>query len=562
MNISNMQANPVLPKPSPKSNRLTIKKPSSARRSQKSSTSPKERKNALKQSTPKAVPRLQISTLFTPRTPRKANPSSSRSRRKSSKKHNKTNSMPNGSQLLQNSSEKRLISEVPTSQLLSSQRKDVNLELVKTWEEQRLPVSPSVVLQGFSSCLSKYEESEVLGYHEIFCIGVKARKSKNKVDSRLNYGFDDERGDYKVEMMDHIAYRYEILKVLGSGSFGQVLLVKDHKTQKNCALKIIRNKARFHQQALVEVEILKVLSEKDSNELYSVVHIIDHLMFRKHMCIVFELLHINLYELLKTNDFNGLSNSLIRRFANQIAQALKLLARYQIIHCDLKPENILLKQANRSTIKVIDFGSSCFYDKRVYTYIQSRFYRAPEIILGIPYTTAIDVWSLGCILVELHTGYPMFPGESEAEQIVCIMEVFGLPPKNIMKQATRASKFFDSENIPKNLTNSRGKTRKPGSKNIENILKGAEPGLVDIVKRCLDWDPVSRINPDELLSHPWMKENRLSSTKNFNRGGSSQPHQGKHESKFSFDEAQLSIRNSFLAGSCKNKKIPAFVFEV
>ena len=275
---------------------------------------------------------------------------------------------------------------------------------------------------------------------------------------------------------------------------------------------------------------------------------------------MFELLHINLYELLKTNDFNGLSNSLIRRFANQIAQALKLMARYSIIHCDLKPENILLKQANRSTIKVIDFGSSCFYDKRVYTYIQSRFYRAPEIILGIPYTTAIDVWSLGCILVELHTGYPMFPGESEAEQIVCIMEVFGLPPKSIMKQATRASKFFDSENMPKNLTNSRGKTRKPGSKNIENILKGADAGLIDVVKRCLDWDPVSRVTPEELLNHPWMKENRLSSTKNFTRGGSSQPHQGQHEHKFSFDEAQISIRNSFLTGSCKNKKIPAFVF--
>lgn len=270
-----------------------------------------------------------------------------------------------------------------------------------------------------------------------------------------------------------------------------------------------------------------------------------------------------MYELLKSNDFNGLSNSLIRRFANQIANCLKLLGRYQIIHCDLKPENILLKQPNRSCIKVIDFGSSCFFDKRVYTYIQSRFYRAPEIILGISYTTSIDMWSFGCILVELYTGYPLFPGESEAEQILCIMEVCGLPPKSVMKQATRAAKFFEQDGSPKLLTNSRGKRRVPCSKSIEHIMRGAENGLVDVVKKCLEWDPAIRITPDDLLQHEWMKENRLSSTKNFTRGGSAQPHQGatlKHTHKFSFEEAQLSIRNSFLAGSCKSKKIPTFIF--
>ncbi len=86
-----------------------------------------------------------------------------------------------------------------------------------------------------------------------------------------------------------------------------------------------------------------------------------------------------------------------------------------MIHCDLKPENILLKQANKSGIKIIDFGSSCLWNQRIYTYIQSRFYRAPEIILGIPYTCAIDMWSFGCILAELYSGYPLFPGESETD---------------------------------------------------------------------------------------------------------------------------------------------------
>ena len=124
---------------------------------------------------------------------------------------------------------------------------------------------------------------------------------------------------------------------------------------------------------------------------------------------------INLYEFIKGNNFMGVSLSLIRRFAIQILQALKYLEQENIIHCDLKPENILLKSRDKSGIKIIDFGSSCFADQRIYTYIQSRFYRAPEIILGIPFTTAIDMWSLGCILVELYTGMPIFPGECERE---------------------------------------------------------------------------------------------------------------------------------------------------
>ena len=103
----------------------------------------------------------------------------------------------------------------------------------------------------------------------------------------------------------------------------------------------------------------------------------------------------------------------------------------------------MLKSPDKSGIKVIDFGSSCFAHERIYTYIQSRFYRAPEIILGIPYTTAIDMWSFGCILTELFTGVPLFPGESEQEQLSLIMEVIGLPATDILAQASRKSVFFD-----------------------------------------------------------------------------------------------------------------------
>lgn len=207
---------------------------------------------------------------------------------------------------------------------------------------------------------------------------------------------------------------------------------------------------------------------------------------------------------MKSIKFQGLSSALIRCFAVQILQALYLLDNLKVIHCDLKPENILLKSRNHTSIKVIDFGSSCFNDKRLYTYIQSRFYRAPEIILGIPYTTSIDIWSFGCILAELHTGYPLFPGESEAEQLLCIMEVLGLPPTKILAKATRLGLFFNSVTEPKIEPNSRGKKRIPGNKNLDQILKGADENMIDLVKRCLEWDNEKRISPCEALAHCWI----------------------------------------------------------
>lgn len=133
---------------------------------------------------------------------------------------------------------------------------------------------------------------------------------------------------------------------------------------------------------------------------------------------------------------------MIRRFAIQLLYALKYLKMFQIIHCDLKPENIMLKENNKSGIKMIDFGSSTFLDERMYTYIQSRFYRAPEIMLGIPYDCSIDMWSFGCIVAELYLGFPIFPGESEQDQLCRIMEMVGMPTNDVLAISERKSRFF------------------------------------------------------------------------------------------------------------------------
>ncbi|EMP27696.1 Dual specificity tyrosine-phosphorylation-regulated kinase 1B [Chelonia mydas] len=236
---------------------------------------------------------------------------------------------------------------------------------------------------------------------------VPPEDSSTKKERKVyNEGYDDDNYDYIVKSGERWLERYEIDSLIGKGSFGQ-----------------------------------------------------RHFMFRSHLCLVFELLSYNLYDLLRNTNFRGVSLNLTRKFAQQLCTALLFLAtpELSIIHCDLKPENILLCNPKRSAIKIVDFGSSCQLGQRkaqpqdrrlqsllpIYQYIQSRFYRSPEVLLGMPYDLAIDMWSLGCILVEMHTGEPLFSGSNEADQMNRIVEWLGLPPPHLLEQAPKARKYFD-----------------------------------------------------------------------------------------------------------------------
>lgn len=389
-----------------------------------------------------------------------------------------------------------------------------------------LVVTPEQVMRLFSHKLTLYEQREIFSYSQIYFIGANAKKPFRISDSWNNDGYDDEHGSYLHILHDHIAYRYEMLKIIGKGSFGQVIKAYDHKTQQHVALKMVRNEKRFHRQAHEEIRILEHLKKQDKDNTMNIIHMYEHFTFRNHMCITFELLSVNLYELIKKNKFQGFGIQLVRRFAYSILRCLEFLYNNKIIHCDLKPENVLLKQHGRSGIKVIDFGSSCFENQRVYTYIQSRFYRAPEVILGAKYGTPIDMWSLGCILAELATGSPLLAGEDEADQLACIIELLGMPPQKLLDQSKRAKNFISSKGYPRYCTTTtlpngtvvvnggvsrRGKIRgPPGSRDWSSALKGCDDEqFIDFIKRCLDWDPAKRMTPCAALKHFWLIKRRL-----------------------------------------------------
>lgn len=198
---------------------------------------------------------------------------------------------------------------------------------------------------------------------------------------------------------------------------------------------------------MCEIHILNTLLKKGDPENDNFVRMLTWFTYKDHLCIAFEMLSINLYELLKRNNFSGLSLQTVKLFSKQLLKSLQLLQREKIIHCDLKPENILLRLDLMPVpqIKLIDFGSACFEKNTVYSYIQSRFYRSPEVLLGIPYTGAIDCWSLGCIAAELFLGLPLFPGLSQHRQLMRIFMMLGPANKSMLDHGMNTPKFFRRE---------------------------------------------------------------------------------------------------------------------
>ncbi|KAL3065356.1 hypothetical protein OYC64_015516 [Pagothenia borchgrevinki] len=351
-------------------------------------------------------------------------------------------------------------------------------------------------------------------------------------------------GDYQVvqhEVLCSMKNTYEVLDFLGRGTFGQVVKCWKRGTGEVVAVKILKNHPSYARQGQIEVGILARLSGENADE-HNLVRAFECFQHRSHTCLVFEMLEQNLYDFLKQNKFSPLPLKVIRPVLQQVATALKKLKSMGLIHADLKPENIMLVDPVRQPyrVKVIDFGSASHVSKAVCsTYLQSRYYRAPEIILGLPFSEAIDMWSLGCVIAELFLGWPLYPGALEYDQIRYISQTQGLPGEHLLNVGTKTSRFFcresDSTYAAQRLKSTDEHETETGIKSKEarkyifsclddiahvNLVMNLEGSdllvekadrreFVGLLKKMLLIDAEERISPAEALSQPFVTMQHL-----------------------------------------------------
>jgi dual specificity tyrosine-phosphorylation-regulated kinase 2/3/4 len=248
-----------------------------------------------------------------------------------------------------------------------------------------------------------------------------------------------------------------------------------------------------------------------------VLQLYDYFYHKEHMFLVCELLRDNLYEFAKFNREHEAESyftlARVRLVAKQVLTALKYIHSLGLLHCDLKPENILIKSYSRCVVKVIDFGSSCFTTDSLSSYVQSRCYRAPEVVLGCPYDGGIDVWSLGAILPELLTGHVLFHNETLAQMLARIAAICGPYPESMLHRGRHTSCFvtehgafyeYPSIEIDGQKTEGELTFHFPRPTTLEHLAGDSDADYISFLRRCLTVDPTKRATAAELLKHPFI----------------------------------------------------------
>ncbi|KAL5655785.1 hypothetical protein ACJX0J_035104, partial [Zea mays] len=275
---------------------------------------------------------------------------------------------------------------------------------------------------------------------------------------------DDRDGHFVFDLGENLTRRYKILSKMGEGTFGRVLECWDRETHEYVAIKVVRSIRKYRDAAMIEIDVLNRLAE---NEKYRslCVQIQRWFDYRNHICIVFEKLGPSLYDFLKRNRYQPFPVELVREFGRQLLESVAYMHELRLIHTDLKPENILLVSSEyikvpstkknsqgemhfkclpkSSAIKLIDFGSTAFDNRNHNSIVSTRHYRAPEIILGLGWSFPCDIWSVGCILVELCSGEALFQTHENLEHLAMMERVLGpLPEDMIRKASSSAQKYF------------------------------------------------------------------------------------------------------------------------
>ncbi|XP_030625026.1 pre-mRNA processing factor 4Bb [Chanos chanos] len=347
-----------------------------------------------------------------------------------------------------------------------------------------------------------------------------------KENPNLRDNWTDAEGYYRVNIGEMLDKRYEVYGYTGQGVFSNVVRARDTaRAGQEVAVKIIRNNELMQKTGLKELEFLKKLNDADPDDKFHCLRLFRHFYHKQHLCLVFEPLSMNLREVLKKYGKDvGLHIKAVRSYSQQLFLALKLLKRCNILHADIKPDNILVNES-KTILKLCDFGSASHVaDNDITPYLVSRFYRAPEIIIGKPYDYGIDMWSVGCTLYELYAGKILFPGSSNNHMLKLAMDVKGKMPNKMIRKGLFKDQHFDQNlnflYIEVDKVTEREKvtvmsTINPTKDLLADMIGGQRlpeeqrkkvMQLKDLLDGTLMLDPAKRISINQALQHPFIQE--------------------------------------------------------
>ncbi|CAL8293852.1 unnamed protein product [Lota lota] len=347
-----------------------------------------------------------------------------------------------------------------------------------------------------------------------------------KENPNLRDNWTDAEGYYRVNIGETLDKRYDVYGYTGQGVFSNVIRARDTaRAGQEVAVKIIRNNELMQKTGLKELEFLKKLNDADPDDKFHCLRLFRHFYHKQHLCLVFEPLSMNLREVLKKYGKDvGLHIKAVRSYSQQLFLALKLLKRCNILHADIKPDNILVNES-KTILKLCDFGSASHVaDNDITPYLVSRFYRAPEIIIGKPYDYGIDMWSVGCTLYELYTGKILLPGSSNNHMIKLAMDLKGKMPNKMIRKGLFKDQHFDQNlnflYIEVDKVTEREKvtvmsTINPtkdilvdmvGFQRLPEDQRKKVMQLKDMLDATLMLDPAKRISINQALQHPFIQE--------------------------------------------------------
>mmetsp|Transcript_15756 Transcript_15756/g.23682 ORF Transcript_15756/g.23682 Transcript_15756/m.23682 type:complete len:717 (-) Transcript_15756:295-2445(-) len=369
--------------------------------------------------------------------------------------------------------------------------------------------------------------SEIMGQRKIEGIDGEHRYFDLKVIfDPYRTGFEEDK-HFNPLPGTIVAGRYEVVEMLGqatSAAFSTAwqcidLDAEEEEAQWVC-LKVIKNSKDFFDQSLDEIKLLQYINSRGDPHKNNVLKLTDFFYCKEHLFIVSELLRENLYEFGKYIRESGAKEYFtlprLKKIMKQMLEALVYIHSLNLIHCDIKPENIVIRSYSKCQVKLIDFGSSCFTTDHLTSYIQSRSYRAPEVILGLEYGAGIDIWSLGAVLAEMYTGYVLFQNDSISTMLARIDGIVGPYPEYMLEEGREAPRFYSNSGVFYDRIGEEGETVVsliyPKKTSLRRRLHLPRQGtrdeelFLDFVKCTLQIDPSLRPSAKTALLHEWFDD--------------------------------------------------------